>query len=662
MPNDPLDMMQTIPPEEEGGGEPTLAEGTEFDKYRIVRLLGRGGMGVVYEVEHRVLTTHFAMKMLPAAMRSQPGFGVRFEQEARVMASLAHPNIVRVDDYGEKGDWLRMELADGVRLRGGKVAISLHELAAAHRGRLPPELLTAVMCQALEGLAFAHAAGAVHRDIKPANILLFGGDRARPVAKIADFGLVRLIGEDWVRSQAELSMTRGGMSMGDAPTMGGEDEAGTSTRSLLGTYDYMSPEQKRGEPAEKPSDVYAMGLILFRLLTGENSLGFELPSQLDDSLDPLWDEIVKRALSPRADQRFCDAGSMLKGMGIMRGDTESLLAAVADDDKEDEEYEEGEEDEAEGEEEEDAGEEEAQPGSFEDLEAVNTADYAPIQYEARTPTKFFGLAGGEAVTKALAQGSEEAQCRQRRAVEELDLPLEVCTVKTGIVMRLIPAGSFTMGSPEDELGRFDNEGQHRVTLSRPFYCGKFPVTQTQWQAVMGENAAHFDLVGGDAPVESVTWNDCQEFLAQLCELEEVPEGTYCLPTGAEREYACRAGASTALYNGDLTAEKGRCANLEDIAWYKANSDGWTHPVGEKTPNAWGLHDMLGNVYEWCFDWDGDYPSGHTTDPTGPEEGESRMNRGGGWNSTPPYCRAADRDGDDPGEETSDLGLRVVRII
>ena len=219
------------------------------------------------------------------------------------------------------------------------------------------------------------------------------------------------------------------------------------------------------------------------------------------------------------------------------------------------------------------------------------------------------------------------------------------TNSVGMTFKLIPAGTFIMG----EGGQ-----AHEVTLTEPFQMGVHEVTQAQYEQVMGSNPSGFK--GADNPVEGVTWDDAVEFCRRLSELpaEKKAGNVYRLPTEAEWEYACRAGTTTKYSFGDDESELG------DTAWYAENSGGKTHPVGSKLPNAWGLYDMHGNVYEWCQDWYGDYPSGSVTDPSGATSSSGRVDRGGGWFDSADYCRSAYRYGILPSYRNYDLGFRVVR--
>ena len=266
------------------------------------------------------------------------------------------------------------------------------------------------------------------------------------------------------------------------------------------------------------------------------------------------------------------------------------------------------------------------------------------------------LEAGYADLEGLAPGSGEAQERQRAAAQKWALPVEMCTRETGIRLRLVPPGRFRLGSPFSEAGRSDNEGPAvSVTISQPMYVGKSEITQSQWQAVMGNNPSHFRRAGNDAPVESVSWDDCREFCRRLCEAEGVPEGTYRLLTEAEWEYCCRAGALSAYCFGDDPRR------LVEYAWYGSEDSASSapYPAGMKKPNAWGLHDMHGNVYEWCYDLYARYPETAATDPTGPARGAVRVLRGGVFCTSADNCRSASRAWAEPEEPWKWRGLRVL---
>lgn len=236
---------------------------------------------------------------------------------------------------------------------------------------------------------------------------------------------------------------------------------------------------------------------------------------------------------------------------------------------------------------------------------------------------------------------------------ELETPVTRKTVNSiGMRFVLIPAGTFLMGKSEAEAGDEDELPQRRVTLSQPFYLQTTPVTQGQWVQVMGENPAFFHEGGENCPVENVSWEEAQEFIAKLNRLEGTDD--YRLPTEAEWEYACRAGSTGRFCFGD---EEG---DLKNYAWYEANSEGCTRPVGLLRSNAWGLYDMHGNVFEWCQDWFGAYTPGPVTDPQGPASGEHRVLRGGSWNSAAEEVRCAYRHRLTPSYRYRHEGFRVAR--
>ncbi|MGA2704486.1 MAG: formylglycine-generating enzyme family protein [Isosphaeraceae bacterium] len=250
---------------------------------------------------------------------------------------------------------------------------------------------------------------------------------------------------------------------------------------------------------------------------------------------------------------------------------------------------------------------------------------------------------------------------------------ELTSPSTGMVLVRIEPGEFLMGSPDsDKDARADEKPPHRVRITRPFYLGKYEVTQAEYEAVMGQNPSGFQ--GNASPVERVSWLDAVRFCNQLSEREglkpfygisgeavRVPDwnGTgYRLPTEAEWEYACRAGTPMMRYSfGDDEA------SLGEFSWFGGNSGSGTHEVGQKRANDIGLHDMHGNVWEWCWDWySADYyKEPPVDDPRGPSRGSGRVIRGGSWDLYPRSCRSANRDGGTPVSRNVSLGFRLARV-
>ena len=226
-------------------------------------------------------------------------------------------------------------------------------------------------------------------------------------------------------------------------------------------------------------------------------------------------------------------------------------------------------------------------------------------------------------------------------------------------VRIAP-GTFLMGSPTGEDGRNDNETQHSVTITRAYCMKATEVTQGEWQAVMGSNPSAVKSCGANCPVEQVSWDDAIGYANALSGRDGLPEcyagssfkglgcGGYRLPTDAEWEYAARAGTTAATYG-----------NLDSVAWCVENAGSATHPVRQKQPNAWGLYDMLGNVWEWTGDWYAPYP-GTVTDPVGIAEGSRRVFRGGSWYDGARNARAACRFHYTPYLRNSGLGFRLAR--
>lgn len=269
------------------------------------------------------------------------------------------------------------------------------------------------------------------------------------------------------------------------------------------------------------------------------------------------------------------------------------------------------------------------------------------------------------------EAPESRQARKRRVVcAELDL-------------LWVEPGSFWMGSPPDEPGRWPDEGpQHLVSMVHGYWLGVAPVTQGQFSRIMESNPSFFREAGEDAPVEMVSWLDAREFCLAIQRREPAPAGfEFRFPYEAEWEYACRAGSQSALYSGSMDLEGAyRSARLDPIGWYGGNSgvdyaggvdsSSWfekqydhqtagTHPVARKLPNSWGFYDMLGNVWEWCWDGKRAYQTTAAASPMGPVDGGPRVIRGGSWEDGPGDCRCATRFAAGPKHRFAYLGFRLA---
>lgn len=233
-------------------------------------------------------------------------------------------------------------------------------------------------------------------------------------------------------------------------------------------------------------------------------------------------------------------------------------------------------------------------------------------------------------------------------VMALQTPTPPATAPTPMAFIAIKPGSFMMGcSPGDMVCDSDENPLHAVKITRPYEIGKYEVTQAQWlDVMMGRNPSRFK--GDDLPVENVSWLDVQQFMERMNMRNDGYH--YRMPTEAEWEYAARAGTT-----GPNTGPVG------DVAWYNGNSEGHSHPVGQKKPNAWGLYDMEGNVYEWVQDWYFDYEEDPVTDPTGPAEGVNRVPRGGSWESGMRGVRTSNRNMAEPPDRNYNIGFRVARV-
>ncbi len=685
-----------------------LAPGTVlFDQWRIVRELGRGGFGVVFEAEELHLGEIQAIKVLDPAMTARPDLLARFRREVSVMRKLDSRLIVRVYDYREDPE-RHLALISMEYVAGGNIW-DLRDLARRNQQPVAVAAVVAILAQTLEALAEAHDQGVIHRDVTPGNVLLAGAGAEEllaeptrdPEVKLVDFGTAGLV------EQSELSR---------------------KTRAL-GTAPYVAPEVLMpGGEVSSSADVYGAGAVAYELLTGKLPLGrFPEPSETRPDVPPELDRLLpelldldpeKRPSARGARERVLGGSAATRGRGWWRWLAAAVvLAAVAV---------------AvvglvmlggfpEGREPQTQSGETAEPVS-----PVVAIDPGGPDEEAESlvaesdPSEPEEIAAGETAAQDVEPSMTPEGPGPDRRAEEGELT-SWRDPTTDMRFLYIPAGSFTMGSPESEPGRDEDEIQHRVTLTRPFWMAETEVTQVQWSEVMGTEPSYFASCGDRCPVELVSWYDAVTFANRLSRssgfeicyelrgCEATPgsgcgedyrctgkyrcagvelKGTHCrgyrLPTEAEWEYVARAGTKTALFAGPLTIHGERYgAGLDEIAWYGGNSgveyEGghdcsvWREkeypsdrcgvlPVDQKAPNDWGLYDMLGNVWEWTWDRKGSFGTGSATNPLGPSRGKSRVIRGGSWNDLAHRCRVANRDSVGPGYRSAILGFRLVRNL
>jgi formylglycine-generating enzyme required for sulfatase activity len=583
----------------------------------------------------------------------------RFQREARIAAGIHHPHVCPVLDVGvlDGTHFLIMPYLEGVPLT-----------EYTQPGCLLPQGQAADLVRRIAlVLQSLHERGLMHRDLKPTNVMI--RDSREPI--LMDFGLARSFAD--------------------------EGERVTSTGMAVGTPAYMSPEQINGDAeAMGPGcDIYSLGVILFELLTGR--LPFQatrleklykeifltpppMPSEARRGIDPVLDWICTKAMAKKPDERFASMAEfaaalerLLSGRGYQPPEK---LPAV---DKEAEKA---------------ARARESRRRLRVALAAglvlvlsgvggtvwLGQGDRPSVAAAPALPTtRRSGVeapppadppaAGPEA--RASASGAPEIAAE--RAGERP--PAEV-TNSIGMKLVWIPAGRFVMGSSR-ETGRSPDEGrEHDVEITRPFYLGKYEVTQKQYQEVMGHNPSSFapggsgtERVAGlateDFPVESVSWHEAVAFCAALGRRE--PGWVYRLPTEAEWEYACRGGSAEATpfhLGRSLSSEQ---ANFDGNFPYRAAAGRYLQRptrVGSYPANGFGLHDLHGNVWEWCSDWyeAGYYRSSPRQDPEGPGQGTRRVLRGGSWYSSSVDCRSASRGRSEPEKRAAGTGFRVVGTV
>jgi serine/threonine-protein kinase len=675
-----------------------------FGRYRLLRKLGEGGMGAVFLAEDTRLKRQVALKVPRLDAELDRTVIDRFEREAQVAAGIDHPNLCPVHDVGEIDGtlFLTMPLIDG-------------ESLARHTGKpWPPDKAVALVRRLAGALAVLHGRGVLHRDLKPSNVMLRRG--GSPV--LMDFGLAHGFHD------AATRLTRDGARIGTPAFMAPEQADGQGRRLSPATDVYglgvVLYELLTGEvPFVAPSVEVLLAQIL--------RVPPKPPSVLRPSLPPGLDAVCLKALAKDPARRYVSmaefAAALDAALASPTGTTDPGGAPTGGGSSEPVP---------------DALPADSRPAGPR-AKTTRLAPAPERRKRARLPAVVVGILGVLAVLVAVgmlaavgvlsdnrphdtgrqaattagspdpwpgetrpgvkteggpARGeparasapfdAAKAKELQRAWAAYLGRPVED-TLDLGsgekLVVVLIPPGTFRMGSPPDESDRnplemnFDAEAAHRVTLTRPFYLGKYEVTQAQFEAVMGKdmNKSWFSPQGGGAdkvkgmpterfPVEEVLWEDADAFCAALA---KKAGKKVTLPTEAQWEYACRAGTQTPFHFGrELNGTQANCGGDPP---YGTNTKGpWlerTTEVGSKDypPNAWGLYDVLGNVAEWCRDWYGPYADLPATDPERVDKGsvDARVLRGGSWYAYAWGCRAACRFRPAPSTSYYDAGFRVA---
>jgi eukaryotic-like serine/threonine-protein kinase len=623
--------------------------------YRLLRPIGRGGMGVTYLAKQLSLGRQVVVKYL----RPHPDLdpleqAARFRREAELMAGASHPNVVTIFDFGidDGRPYLVMEYVEGGDLRAQMVPGE----------PLPVGRVRALLGPLVRALEYLHRIGILHRDLKPENILMDHED----IPKVSDFGIA-------------------------VP----QSDVGALTRDdrTLGTVGYAAPEQQYRLRVDERSDQYSLAAVVYEMLTGQLPLGsFPPPSRLNRRVPPAADAVILRALSEDRDDRYAtivafgdaldralaapagrrrllwaaSAVVLLALFGIRGAQRRGQVVALVD-----------------------PAPKAAVPAPKVEVPAkaaVPAAKAAVPAPKAEIPPKADPPAPeGRRDDRAPAIAARPAP----RPDEPPARAVKTVVNSLGMVLVRVPPGEFLMGSADaDPTARPEEKPQHLVRLKKSFYLGAYEVTVGQFRAFVeatgyrtkaeedGKGGAIYDVKrkkvvkdsslswrrpgywrpqADDEPVVQVTWHDAIAFCEWLTEREGID---YRLPTEAEWEYACRAGSSGRWCFGDDPAPLG------DYAWTRENAGFIPHAVGTKRPNAFGLCDMHGNVWEWCQDrYAAPYPPGPEENPKGPSEGHERVVRGGSWDFPEvERTRSAERHHHTSSYRYYTIGFRVRRAI
>ena len=610
-----------------------------YEYHPVDDRIGKGGYGIVYKAYDNYHDRYVAIKMAEVIDEDDT---TRLAHEVELVAQLpAHPNIAHYEEcYTFNTPTGRYDFGILQYYKEG----SLDTLVSA--GKLSQADKEDILLQVLEGIRFLHNHDIIHRDLKPRNILI-ARRGSRYIPKITDFGISKVF---------------------DA----GDSSSFANSLVGAGTLAYSSPEQLGERTMHRNADLWSYGVIVCQLFTGElpfttgglspssiegrnafyrQIMSGKLPPLIDKIPEP-WQALVRRLLviDTRERLRNCDAVKAFLADGK---EQKSDRPHPDDNDEEDKTRNETSTPPFTG-----TDSTEKDPRSQSQSQSAET-EIPPRSYPPPPPRKaskwryaaYVVYAFVAAVVAVLLGVLLWLKGAPQTDFDSLLANADVVEQVNGveIPMVYVPGGTFTMGgtSEQGSYAHGDEKPTHQVTLNG-YYIGATEITQAQWEAVMGDNPSNFR--GDNLPVERVSYGDALEFCRRLSELTGKH---YTLPTEAQWEYAARGGQSGGTkYSGSNT--------IDNVAWYADNCNGSTHPVATKIPNALGLYDMSGNVWEWCLDWYDDYPSQAQTNPQGPSSGDSRVLRGGSWDADAEFCRVSYRNGNYPSYR-SYSGFRVVLL-
>lgn len=648
-----------------------------LDRFEILDELPQGGMGIVVRAREKALDRKVVLKFVRPELLSSPESREQFLAEARAVAKLDHPHVVKLHEFNAEFPYFSMEY-----LPGGDLAAYIWK-----QGPAPLDVVIPLVSQIAAALQQAHDLGQLHQDIKPSNIFLKRNDQNKVIAKVGDFGLA-------------LSL---------------HDEGQLVTSSLKGTWDYMAPERLLGQPPTERSDQWSLAATCYTMLTGKsariqlfdrsripaavqatllralhddpaerfesviefaNALSLPIVTESSSGVVQLASAVTTDENSPilrlrKERQHVAAQHEQAREHIKVHHDYDSALALLGD------------------------IPEASRDAAFyknvcdranrlkELRELIENANAAYSERRlARHVVEYLELKPNDREILELRDelpalvrptpltapfSPEQARQAQQQWADWLDCDVKF-TNSIGMTFRIIPPGTFGMGAADNEEKRSSDESpQHRVRITRPFLLGGHPITQGEYKRIMNATPSYFDAASSETrwqlPVEQVSFEDALEFLKKLNALPSEPGRRYRLPWEAEWEYACRAGTTTPFWWGSEL--NGKQANCDGSNPYGTSTKGpylqRTTPVGSYAANPFGLFDMGGNVWQWCGDWYGAryYEFSPAIDPTGPTAGSSRVLRGGSWYNSAVGCRSAYRSYGGPASRNKYNGFRVL---